>query len=261
MKTQLRTIACSSILAAAFATVSAQTTFTRITTGPVVSDGADGEGCAWVDFDNDSDLDLYVSCDLTGSNLLYRNDAGGVFTKLTNGPIQSAGPGSIGAAWADFDNDGRIDLFVSRQNGRPSLLFPQQADGTFIRTNLPSGGFSRGAAWADYDNDGFLDLMVGDMTQNVLWRNSGEGTLVAVKDTSIVTTPNGSNLTWADYDNDGDSDLFGPLGSSKDQLRPESRFRAGDKRNRLRFQSKRAFSPTLGQHSAPLRATFVSHCQ
>src|SRR5687767_5105425 len=141
MKSELLIIVCSSILAAALATVSAQTTFTRITTGPVVADGADGEGCAWVDFDNDGDLDLYVSCDLTGSNLLYRND-GGVFTKVTNGRIQSAGTGSIGAAWADFDNDGRIDLFVSRQDERPSLLFHQQANVTFIRTSLPSGGYA-----------------------------------------------------------------------------------------------------------------------
>lgn len=198
----------SGVLIMADFLASAQTTFTKITTGPVVTDDADGEGCAWIDIDNDGDMDLYVSCDLTGANLLYRNDGGGTFTKVVTGAIHSAGPGSIGAAWADIDNDGWLDLFVSRQNGSPSLLFRHQADGTFLRSSLPAGGFSRGGAWADYDNDGFVDLMVGDMTQNVLWHNNGEGTVVAATDTPIVTTPNGSNLSWADYDNDGDADLF-----------------------------------------------------
>lgn len=186
----------------------AQTTFTKLTTGPVVTDGADGEGCAWVDFDNDGDLDLYVSCDQTGANLLYRNDGNGVFTKLTTGAIQSAGVGSVSASWADFDNDGRIDLFVSRQDGGRGLLFQQQTNGTFTRSALALGGFSWGSAFADYDNDGLVDLLVGDTTRSILWHNVGPGSFVAVTNTPIVSTPNASNIAWTDYDNDGDMDVL-----------------------------------------------------
>src|SRR6266404_6198325 len=84
--------------------VLAQSTFTKITTGPVVTDGADGQGCAWVDFNGDGLLDLYVSCNRTGTNLLYRNDGNGVFTRITAGAIPNAGGGSYGASWADIDN-------------------------------------------------------------------------------------------------------------------------------------------------------------
>lgn len=186
----------------------AQVTFTKITTGPVVADGADGEGCAWVDYDQDGDLDLYVSCDSTGANLLYRNDGSSVFTKITAGATVTSGGRSVSASWADMNNDGRIDLFTSRQNNGPGLLFLQQQDGAFAQSALPSGGFSWGSAWGDYDNDGFVDLLVGDTTRSVLWHNDGQGGLVAVTNTPIVTRPNASNITYTDYDNDGDADLL-----------------------------------------------------
>jgi len=143
------------ILPGMFSPAQAQTTFTKITTGPVVTDAADGQGCAWVDFDNDGDLDLYVSCNRTGASLLYRNDGNGVFTRITTGPIVNAGVGSVSASWADLDNDGLIDLFVSRQSGGSGLLFRQQAGGTFTQSTLPLG-LSYGAAWADYEGADFL---------------------------------------------------------------------------------------------------------
>ena len=117
MKT--RTLAYSLLLAATPWAALAQTTFTKITTGPVVTDGADGQGCAWVDFNNDGLVDLFVSCNRTGTNLLYRNDGNGVFTRITTGAIPNAGGGSYSSSWADTDNDGRIDLFISKQNGSP----------------------------------------------------------------------------------------------------------------------------------------------
>jgi hypothetical protein len=185
----------------------AQANFTKITTGPVSSDAARGRGAAWVDFDNDGDLDLCVS-NLNGANLLYRNDGQGAFTKITDGPIVNAGPSSFSASWADLDNDGRIDLFVSRQDNGPGLLFHQESDGTFTQTAMPFGGYSFGSAWADYDNDGFVDLLVGDRTQSILWRNDGQGHLVAVTNTSIQTAGIGGVISWVDYDNDGDPDAF-----------------------------------------------------
>ena len=118
----LAVIAIIAIQPGMFSPAQAQTTFTKITTGPVVTDAADGQGCAWVDFDDDGDLDLYISCNRTGASLLYRNDGNGVFTKITTGPIVNAGVGSVGASWADLDNDGLIDLFVSRQSGGVGLI-------------------------------------------------------------------------------------------------------------------------------------------
>ena len=117
----------------------AQSGFTKITTGPILSDAADSGGRTWVDFDNDGDLDLYVS-NTDGANLLYRNDGNGVFTKITDGAVVNAGPGSYSASWADFDNDGRIDLFIGRRPG-PGLLFRQQGR-RHVYPKHPGDGFA-----------------------------------------------------------------------------------------------------------------------
>src|SRR5436309_10962700 len=152
-------IACSIWLVAARSVALAQTTFTKVTTGPVVTDAATSFSATWVDFDNDGGLDLYVT-NPDGANLLYRNDGQGMFTKITNSPIVKVGAGSFGNSWADLDNDGRIDLFIGRQHAQ-GLLFRQQADGTFTKSTLPLSQ-SFGAARADYDNDGLVDLLVAD---------------------------------------------------------------------------------------------------
>jgi hypothetical protein len=184
-----------------------------------MGDAADGEGCALVDFDGDNDLDIFVTGNNTGSNLLYRNDGDG-FTRITTGPLVNSGTGSISASWADFDNDGLLDVFVSKQSGL-SQLFRQQAgatflERTFLQTTLATGS-SFGAGWADYDNDGFVDLLVADRTQNVLWHNDGRGSLTAVKGTAIITAPDYSAIAWADYNQDGRMDVF-VTGRSRSQL-------------------------------------------
>jgi hypothetical protein len=181
-----------------------QSSFTRITSGPVVSERANSLGAAWVDFDGDGDLDLYVAANQTGGCLLYRNDGQGVFTKITDGPLVNTGEGSRSVAWADMDNDGRIDLFLGRRPG-PGLFFLQAPGGTFAQSSLFTGTCF-GAAWADYDNDGFADLLVAQDGQSVLWRNNGQGGLVAVTGAGIDVS--GSAIHWVDYDNDGDADLL-----------------------------------------------------
>lgn len=196
----------SLLLAAAPFTALAQATFTKIRTGPVVNNAANSLGVAWVDFDNNGSLDLYVSANQDAGNLLYRNDGNGMFTQLTTGPLVNAGAGSFSTSWADLDNDGRIDVFIGRRPG-PGLLFRQQADGTFIRSTLATGS-CLGVAWADYDNDGFVDLLVADGAQNILWHNDGKGGLVAVRSTPIVTAPDATAIAWADYNNDGHIDVF-----------------------------------------------------
>jgi hypothetical protein len=183
-------------------TLGAQVSFTKIISGPVVNEKGNSTGTTWVDIDGDGDLDLFVN-DYNKTSLLYRNEGGGVFTKIT-GPSVSKG---LNVSWADVDNDGRIDMFTSSdsQGGR---LFRQLSPGVFTATTV--GGSSLGSALADYDNDGFLDLIAGDTTQSVLWHNNGNGAFVAVRNTPIITTVgnSGAVLSWADYDNDGDLDLL-----------------------------------------------------
>jgi hypothetical protein len=181
-------------------------TFTKITTGPVVSDTADGENAAWADFDNDGDPDLFVGAGSTSVDLLYRNDGNGEFTRITTGAIPTSGGNASAAAWVDLDNDGRLDLFVGKFSGK-SLLFRQQPDGSFTKTNLSVAGAAWEAAWTDYDRDGFVDLLVADTSHNIMWHNDGSGNLVAVTN-NVIDTHNAYSMSFVDYDNDGDQDLL-----------------------------------------------------
>ncbi len=166
--------------------------FTKIITGRIVTDGSGSTGCAWGDYDNDGLLDLFVANNNLNSpgekhNFLYHNDGNGAFTRVT-GP----GVGSIvtdlaegwDCAWADYDNDGYLDLFVSNAAGLHNALYQNNGDGTFTKitrgslVNDRAGiGFSQGSrncSWGDYDNDGFLDLFVGNKdARNNLYRNNG----------------------------------------------------------------------------------------
>ena len=86
----------------------AQTTFTRITTGAIVTDEMDSQSCSWVDYDNDGDLDLFVTNETT-NNALYQNNGDDSFTRITSAVIVSDFGGS--PTWGDYDNDGDLDLF------------------------------------------------------------------------------------------------------------------------------------------------------
>src|SRR5437773_5816887 len=92
-------------------------TFTKITSGRIVTDGGNSFGAAWGDYDNDGFLDLFVA-NVNQKNFLYRNNGDGTFTKITSGAIVNDVGYSWGAAWGDYDNDGFLDLFVA--NGPPS---------------------------------------------------------------------------------------------------------------------------------------------
>ncbi|PYK98467.1 MAG: hypothetical protein DME19_12435, partial [Verrucomicrobia bacterium] len=96
-------------------------TFTKLTNSVIGSEARDWRGCSWVDYDNDGNLDLFVtSTDSNGfaaQNELFRNNGNGTFTKMTArdvGAIVPGGGGSEGAVWADYDNDGFVDVFIAR---------------------------------------------------------------------------------------------------------------------------------------------------
>ena len=152
--------------------------FTEITTGAIVNDAGNSVGASWGDYDNDGDLDLFVANAGNENNFLYQNNGNGSFTKITGGPVVSDGGHSHGSAWADYDNDGDLDLFVAN-DGQPNFMYRNDGNGQFTRlpnSNAVTGGnaLSFGSAWADFDRDGDLDLFVSNRAgqQNFLYENT-----------------------------------------------------------------------------------------
>ncbi len=177
------------------------------------------------DYDGDGDLDILV---LRGAwlgergrhpNSLLRNDGGGRFSDVTfaaglaevHYPTQTAD-------WADFDNDGDLDLYIGNEHterlAAPSQLFSNNGDGTFTDI-APAAGvtndrWAKGVSWGDFDGDRLPDLYVSNYRgANRLYRNDGDGTFTDVAPSLGVTGPEVSFPVWFwDYDNDGVLDIF-----------------------------------------------------
>jgi hypothetical protein len=179
------------------------------------------------DYDNDGKLDLYVV-----RKGLYHNEGEGIFTKKTaTGLNTTAG---LGNSWADYNNDGFIDCFISGGNSRGSSLFFNNGNGTFTRNlNGPLADSLElrawNCAWGDYNNDGFTDIVlaapfgfVAIDDNNKLLLNHGDGTFERV-DTSIVCSEPApyTIASWSDYDDDGDVDLFIGSGPVNGTLEPD----------------------------------------
>jgi enediyne biosynthesis protein E4 len=145
---------------------------------------------AVADYDNDGDLDvLTTALSHEGWNGLpqsWLNDGRGNFTRIPGEQVFGADVvGATGIAWGDYDNDGWLDIVMSRDRftnpgtGESSdFLFRNNGDGTFSRVNeseiVTNTGDSQSATWADIDNDGFLDLLICNHNQpNLLMRNLG----------------------------------------------------------------------------------------
>jgi hypothetical protein len=142
-----------------------------VTSGSLGDTGA-GRGVAWGDYDNDGDLDLYVTNRGT-VNLLLRNDGSDTFVDVTSGPLADTGNG-MGTAAADYDHDGDLDLYVAN-DGTANIIIRNDGGLTFKNVTVdPLGdeGAGAGVAWADCDADGDLDLyLVNDSEPNRLFRN------------------------------------------------------------------------------------------
>lgn len=130
-----------------------------------------GAGCAFLDYDNDGWMDLYLvnsgKCDFFSPqsplrNALYRNNRDGTFTDVTEKAGVLGGGYGMGVAVGDYDADGWPDLYVT-QYGR-SILYHNNGNGSFTdvteKAGLAAPGWASSAVWFDYDNDGRLDLFV-----------------------------------------------------------------------------------------------------
>jgi hypothetical protein len=87
--------------------------FSLTSDGPFADDVAASIGSAWGDYDNDGDLDLYVTNEFLQDDFLYENLGDATFRKITGGPVVTSGGHSLGCGWADYDRDGQLDLFVA----------------------------------------------------------------------------------------------------------------------------------------------------
>jgi len=196
----------------------------------------DGTACAlFADFENKGLQDLLV---VTGSGpLLFVNQGNGKFSlksdafRFVNAPAGTF----THAAVADYDRDGRLDVYFGlynyylgldqyhypvpyfdARNGPPNFLFHNEGNGAFQdRTeaaglNVENDRYTFACSWGDFNADGWPDLyVVNDFGRNNLYRNNGDGTFAAVSDGAQVNEPGaGMSACWLDFDNDGNQDIY-----------------------------------------------------
>ena len=224
-------------------------TFTDVTEKAGVQGSGYSMGVAAGDYDNDGFVDLYVTG--VNRNQLFHNNGDGSFTDVTEkagvgGFVPKLGKAwSVAAGWFDYNNDGRLDLFVVNylnyniktathcvQQGLPSycspvdflgmpnILYRNNGDGTFTDVSETSHiakyvGKGMGVAFADYDDDGFTDIFVSNDTfENYLFHNNRDGTftnvalLAGVAYSAYGNAIAGMGADFRDVDNDGRPDIF-----------------------------------------------------
>ncbi|MGH7522668.1 MAG: FG-GAP-like repeat-containing protein [Gemmatimonadales bacterium] len=219
-------------------------TFTDVTEQSGLALRIWGMGAEWGDYDNDGRLDLAVSA--YGANVLFHNDGDGTFTNVSTASGIGGKRGFwSGVAWADYDRDGFLDLYVtgyvkdtpplpgadvpsarldeenpasinpSAFQPERNLLFHNNRDRTFTELAARAGvvgaaGKSLEAVWADFDSDGWPDLYVAnDVTDNQLFRNLGNGTFADISHQAHVADYRSAmGLAVGDWDGDQDQDIF-----------------------------------------------------
>ncbi len=225
-------------------------TFTDVTEKAGVAGAGYGMGVAIGDYDNDGWADIYV-LNVT-RNQLFRNNHDGTFTDTTSkagvggGMLEGKKMWSVSAAWVDYNNDGRADLFVANYckwevnkdpfcgpnpesrtychpknySPLPNTLYRNNGDGTFTDVSVETGiakhsGKGMGAVIADYDGDGFMDIFVAnDNHPNFLFHNIGGKRFEEVAfETGVAYSQSanaisGMGVDFRDVDNDGRPDLW-----------------------------------------------------
>ncbi len=172
-------------------------------------DSGNGDYCSSGDVNDDGRTDFFFHY---GTGKLFLSEGDGTYLENAGGiSIVTGESVKIGSAWADYDNDGDLDLFVpNRAVGSTSYLW-KNTGGAFTNVAATAGltdsGSHRSACWGDYDNDGDLDLyIVTTAGGNLLYRNNGGGTFTLVSENAAATGDN-HDAVFVDYDKDGDLDL------------------------------------------------------
>ena len=188
-----------------------------------------GTGPLFVDFDNDSDQDLFMAA--VGAQILLENrlvpDGELRFVDRSLEALVAIDAVGFSAAAADVNGDGFQDIYVSSYNryglvmpnswnaatnGTPNLLFVNQRDGTFREEGAARGvrdeRWSYAASFADVDGDGDQDLYVSnDFGENGFYLNEGGRFREVAAERGVIDPGNGMGVAFGDYDNDGDLDL------------------------------------------------------
>lgn len=181
----------------------------------ITRDFKNSRNVSWTDIDNDGDLDLFIANESSTANQLFLNNNGS-FTEVTSGDLVTSAKSSMGCSWADYDNDGDLDVFVTNLK-EGNQLFNNQGNGNFqlvSSSTVGQTGSSFGSIWGDVDNDGDLDLFVanadfsGTKVSSFFYLNNGDGSFTKVTTGPVATYSGGTfGAAFGDYDNDGDLDL------------------------------------------------------
>ncbi len=220
-------------------------TFTDVSqvAGVVGAEGDLSVGAAWLDFDNDGLLDLYVGnyvqydAELEHSlapeefpgplsysgqpDLLYRNQGDGTFEDVTRAVgVWRPDGRAMGIGAIDYDDDGFVDIYVAN-DAMENYLFHNEAGQRFTDMALPLGvalnhrgnaTSSMTVTFGDYDGDSRVDMFVPDMSYGALYRNEEAKVFTDMTHETGIAVISGPFVGWAaafiDYDNDGDADIF-----------------------------------------------------
>ena len=185
-------------------------------------------GAGFGDYDNDGDPDIFIAtCSFVAERsikLLFRNNGDDTFTNVNVQASVNDSLASWGSIWLDYNNDGRMDIYVANIHGvdgvvekRINKLYENNGDGTFTDVSAAAGvdgdefEIAYNVAAADFNNDGWQDLYVATAASpNRLYRNRGDGTFIDVGPSAQVDEDLHTAVTTADFNNDGWVDIFLP---------------------------------------------------
>lgn len=189
---------------------------------PLVDHRDEAKQVLWVDFDNDGDKDFFVAT-FGEANRLYENKGDLNFVDITESaglPINKHR--AYGAAWADYDRDGWLDLYVSERKfplvpgTNENRLFKNNGNGTFIETTDIAGVADRGripfcSSFFDVNQDGWPDIYTANdkRSRNTLLLNNKDGTFTDISvESKTALRMEAMSVTIGDYDNDGWQDIY-----------------------------------------------------